>query len=403
MFMNKKLSNAEIRTNNKKMVLHCIKNYQPISRAEIAEKLHFSKPTVSLLVDELVRENWVHEKGIGESSSQGGRRPIHLYFNEKAAYVIGVDIGGTKVKTAISDLGGKIICASSFNTRKHLEIGLLKQILKEVQEMIQKNGLDMSLILGMGVGVPGITETKTGVVVEAPSLKWVRYPFLTEAERIFPFPVYVDNDVNIAVLGEQWLGRAKNKENVLFISVGTGIGSGIIIHNQLYRGSSYASGELGYMVTDKNDMKNEFKPIFHRYGYLESVAGGKAIGKKFTELVQQNKSHSLNAEAAETELTGEQAFSLAKAGDVTALTVVCDAIEHLAYGIINAATLLNPEVIILDGGVMKSADFILPRIKRIVHQYLPSTVKIFQSQLVENAGVLGAVSLFLREYDSILN
>ena len=107
MFMNKKLSNAEIRTNNKKMVLQCIKNYQPISRAEIAEKLHFSKPTVSLLVDELVREKWVHEKGIGESSSQGGRRPIHLYFNEKAAYVIGVDIGGTKVKTAISDLRWK--------------------------------------------------------------------------------------------------------------------------------------------------------------------------------------------------------------------------------------------------------------------------------------------------------
>ncbi|MEH7247615.1 ROK family transcriptional regulator [Neobacillus niacini] len=401
--MKKKLSNAEIRTNNKKMVLQCIKNYQPISRAEIAEKLHFSKPTVSLMIDELVRENWVYEKGIGESSSQGGRRPIHLYFNEKAAYVIGVDIGGTKVKIAISNLGGKIICASSFNTRKQLENGLLKQIQKEILEMIQRNQLDKSLILGMGVGVPGITETKTGVVVEAPSLKWVRYPFLTEAERFFSFPVYVDNDVNIAVLGEQWLGRAKNKENVLFISVGTGIGSGIIIHNQLYRGSSYASGELGYMVTDKNDMKNEFKPIFHRYGYLESVAGGKAIGKKFTELVQQDKGHPLYAEAAETELTGEQAFLLAKAGDLTALTVVSDAIEHLAYGIINAATLLNPEVVILDGGVMKSADFILPRLKKIVHQYLPSSVDIFQSQLGENAGVLGAVSLFLREYDSILS
>ncbi|MEH7113367.1 ROK family transcriptional regulator [Neobacillus niacini] len=401
--MKKKLSNAEIRTNNKKMVLQCIKNYQPISRAEIAEKLHFSKPTVSLMIDELVRENWVYEKGIGESSSQGGRRPIHLYFNEKAAYVIGVDIGGTKVKIAISNLGGKIICASSFNTRKQLENGLLKQIQKEILEMIQRNQLDKSLILGMGVGVPGITETKTGVVVEAPSLKWVRYPFLTEAERFFSFPVYVDNDVNIAVLGEQWLGRAKNKENVLFISVGTGIGSGIIIHNQLYRGSSYASGELGYMVTDKNDMKNEFKPIFHRYGYLESVAGGKAIGKKFTELVQQDKGHPLYTEAAETELTGEQAFLLAKAGDLTALTVVSDAIEHLAYGIINAATLLNPEVVILDGGVMKSADFILPRLKKIVHQYLPSSVDIFQSQLGENAGVLGAVSLFLREYDSILS
>nr|WP_263327139.1 ROK family transcriptional regulator [Neobacillus sp. Marseille-Q6967] len=401
--MNKKLSNAQIRANNKKIVLQCIRNYQPISRAEIAEKVHFSKPTVSLLVDELVKENWVYEKGIGESSSQGGRRPIHLYFNEKAGYVIGVDIGGTKVKIAITDLGGKIICSSSFNTRKYLENTLLKQIRKEVLDMIQRNQLNEKLILGMGVGVPGITETNTGVVVEAPSLKWVRYPFLTEAERFFSFPVYVENDVNVAVLGEQWLGRAKNKDNVLFMAVGTGIGSGIIIHNQLYRGSSYAAGEVGYMVTDKNDMKNEFKPIFHRYGYLESVAGGKAIGRKLTMLVQQNKHHPLHADAAETELTGEQAFLLAKAGDKAALSVVEDAIEHLAYGIINAATLLNPEVIILDGGVMKSADFILPRLQKIVHHYLPSSVEIYPSQLGDNAGVIGAASLFLREYDSILN
>ena len=129
----------------------------------------------------------------------------------------------------------------------------------------------------------------------------------------------------------------------------------------------------------------------------------KQLGENSQSLSSKIKSHPLYAEAAETELTGEQAFSLAKAGDVTALTVVEDAIEHLAYGIINAATLLNPEVVILDGGVMKSADFILPRLQKIVHQYLPSSVEIFQSQLGENAGVLGAVSLFLREYDSILN
>jgi glucokinase len=133
------------------------------------------------------------------------------------------------------------------------------------------------------------------------------------------------------------------------------------------------------------------------------VAGGKAIGRKFTQLVQQKKSHPLFKEATETELTGEQAFTYAKAGDGTALSVVEDAIEHLAYGMINAASLLNPEVIILDGGVMKSADFILPRLQKIVHQYLPSSVEIHRSQLGENAGVLGAVSLFLREYDSILN
>ncbi|MCL6572009.1 MAG: ROK family transcriptional regulator [Bacillus sp. (in: Bacteria)] len=388
---------------NKNNVLHCIQEHPLISRAEIASKINKSKPTVSLLVDELIQENWVLERGIGESSSKGGRRPIQLYFNEKSAYIIGTDIGGTKVKIVICDLGGNIICSSKFTTSQFLQSGLLKQIHKEVTCLVQKYGIEFNKVLGMGAGVPGITETSSGVVIEAPTLNWVRYPFITEAKRYFPFPIYVDNDVNVAALGEQWLGNAKNKENVLFMAVGTGIGSGIIIHNQLYRGSSNAAGELGYMVTDKNDMKNEFKPIFHRYGYLESVAGGKAIGEKLTKLIQKQPDHPYFEQANTKELPGEMAFILAKSGDKIAISVIEEAIEHLAYGIINAASLLNPEVIILGGGVLKSSDYILPRLRAIVNQYLPSSVELKISRLGENAGVLGAVSLFLREHESIIN
>lgn len=393
----------QVKTINKKRVLQCIQENPSISRAEIASKINISKPTVSLLVDELIQEKWVLESGIGESSSQGGRRPIQLYFNEKCAYIIGTDIGGTKVKTVICDLGGNMICSSKFTTSQYLESGLLKQIHKEVSCMLQKHDIDSNKILGMGAGVPGVTETTSGVVMEAPSLNWVRYPFITEAKRYFPFPIFVDNDVNVAALGEQWLGNAKSKENVLFMAVGTGIGSGIIIHNQLYRGSSNAAGELGYMVTDKNDMKNEFKPIFHRYGYLESVAGGKAIGEKLTKCIQQHPDHSYYEQANTIELSGEMAFTLAKSGDKIAIQVIDEAMEHLAYGIINAASLLNPEIIILGGGVLKSSDYILPRLRRIVNQYLPSTVELKISQLGGNAGVLGAVSLFLREHESMIN
>jgi glucokinase len=395
-------NNAQLKTLNKKRVLQCILENSPISRAEIAGKMNISKPTVSILVDELIQEKWIFEKGIGESTSQGGRRPIQLYFNEKAAYIIGTDIGGTKVKTVICDLRGKIIASTSFQTRHYLTSGLLKQIAKEIDSMIHKSKIDPQKILGLGAGVPGITETSSGVVIEAPSLNWVRYPFITEAKRYLSYPIYVDNDVNVAALGEQWLGSAKNKENVLFIAVGTGIGSGIIIHNQLYRGSSSAAGEIGYMVTDKNDMKNEFKPIFHRYGYLESVAGGKAIGDKLTSLIRSNPDHPLNEQENSSVLSGEFAFNLAKKGDSIALNVIDEAIEHLGYGIINAASLLNPEVIILGGGVLKSAEIILPRLREIVNQYLPSSVEIKISQLGENAGVLGAVSLFLREHESII-
>lgn len=390
-----------VKEKNKKKVLNCIREHSPISRAEIAVKARISKPTVSMLVDDLIQEKLVFEKGIGESSSQGGRRPIQLYFNEKAFFIVGTDIGGTKVKTIICDLGGNIVASSSFKTGQFLDSGLLKQVAKEIEALVQKHNIDRSKILGMGAGVPGITETSKGIVIEAPSLNWIRYPFIQEAKQIFPFPAYVDNDVNVAALGEQWLGNAKSKRNVLFIAVGTGIGSGIIIHNKLYRGSSYAAGELGYMVTDKNEMKGDFTPVFHRYGYLESVAGGKAIGARLTKAVLQQHGHPLYEEAKTGELSGEMAFKLANAGDETAMRVLDEAAEHLAYGIINAASLLNPEVIILGGGVFKSADLLLPKLKEIVNQYLPSPAELKISQLGENAGALGAVSLFLREHDTI--
>ncbi|WP_144478182.1 ROK family transcriptional regulator [Cytobacillus oceanisediminis] len=393
---------VQLKSLNKKRVLQCIQESSPISRAEIAAKINISKPTVSLLVDELIQEKWIFEKGIGESTSQGGRRPIQLYFNEKAAYIIGTDIGGTKVKTVICDLNGNIVASSSFNTCQYLDSGLLKQIAREIEFMVNKEGIEDEKILGMGAGVPGITETANGIVVEAPSLNWVRYPFITEAKRHIPYPVHVDNDVNVAALGEQWLGNARDKQSVLFIAVGTGIGSGIIINNQLYRGSSSAAGEIGYMVTDKNDMKNEFKPIFHRYGYLESVAGGKSIGDRLTRCIQKEPEHPLHQQALASELSGEVAFKLAKSGDQIALKVIDEAIEHLAYGVVNAASLLNPEIVILGGGVLKSSDFILPKLQEIVNQYLPSSVQLKTSQLGDNAGVLGAVSLFMREHESLI-
>lgn len=387
---------------NKKRILHCIQEHAPISRAEIAVQTQLSKPTVSALVDELIQENWVIVKGPGESSTQGGRRPTPLYFNEKAAYIIGTDIGRSYVKIIISDLVGNIIDYNQFPTPPYLLTGILQQISDTVNDMLNKQKISLSKILGLGAGVPGITDTQKGLIYESPSLGWKNYDFLKEAKKHFTFPVYVDNDTNVEALGEQWLGNAKQKKNVLYISIGTGIGSGIIIENQLYRGYSSSAGELGYMVTNKEEIKNHFKPIFNHFGYLESVSGGKSIGIKLTERIKKNEEHPLFEEANKVDLTGKQAFSLARQNDALALSVINEAAEHWAYSIINAASLLNPEIIILGGNVSKSADLFLPYIQNVVNSYLPSNVTIMTSHLGDNSGVLGAVSLLLREHDCII-
>ncbi len=148
-------------------------------------------------------------------------------------------------------------------------------------------------------------------------------------------------------------------------------------------------GKWDIWVTDKEDMKREFKPIFHRYGYLESVAGGKSIGSHFTREVLKDPHHLLFERAKASELSGEDAFLSAKKGDTTAMAVINEAIEHLACGIVNAASLLNPEVIILGGGVLNSSEYILPRIREIVDRYLPSLVEMKTSQLEKLIKVAG--------------
>ena len=401
--MTKKHTSMNMKLMNKKRVLRCIREHEPVSRAEIAAKVRISKPTVSAIVDELIQEKWVLEKEFGESTAQGGRKPIHLYFNEKAFYLVGADIGGTKVRSVLCDLKGRIVAESEFPTSACPSEELVGELSADVRRMAGKAGVEMNQILGMGAGVPGVTHPENGVIIEAPSLGWNSYPFLQEAKQHFPFPVHVDNDVNVAVLGEQWLGNARQKRNVLFVSVGTGIGSGLMINGQLYRGSSYAAGEIGYMVTDKNEMKNRFRPVFHRYGFLESTAGGKSIGTKLTDAVKRDPNHRLYRKAQEGELSGKEAFELAAAGDPAAIQVTDEAIEHLAYGLINACSLLDPEVIILGGGVFRSSAYILPRLKEAAADYLPARAEMKQSLLGENAGVLGAVSLFLREHESLLN
>ncbi len=322
---------------NKKQVLKCIKENQPISRAEIAAILQFSKPTVSNLVEELLDEHWIYEKGSGESTDQGGRRPIQLFYNEKAKFVIGTDIGGTNVRTAIGDLNGNIIHMKTFSTINYLKADLLHQLHRVIQEMITESGLDEVDILGMGLGIPGMIDYDSGIVIEAPSLGWNKYQLLKEANKIFSFPIFIDNDVNVAALGEQWKGVGKNKKNLLFIAIGTGIGSGIIINNQLYRGATGAAGEIGYMVTDKKAVEKEFYPMFKGYGFFESVAGGKSIGKRMTDLIKADVDHQLHKEIEQREVTAKEVFQLASAGDDLALRVIEESNTHLGFGIINAA------------------------------------------------------------------
>lgn len=384
---------------NKRLILQCIQDDSPLSRSEIAEKLKISKPTVSSIVEELLQEEWIKEIGAGTAGAQGGRRPIQITFNHQARFVIGVDIGGTKTLAAISDLSGNLLATTLFYTQEEVQCGILHKVNMVAKQMLAELNIDEKKVLGIGIGVPGMTNVKDGIVIDAPSLRWKMHPLKHEAEKIFPWPVFIDNDVNVAVLGEQWLGAAKGMSNVVLISIGTGIGCGMILEGNLYRGSSWAAGEIGYFVTDIQQAKQKDDPIYSGYGFLDRHAGGAGIANKASQALKKQSNHPLQEKAV---LTAKDVFDYAKSDDPIALKIIEEVIDHIGFAIANVISIINPEVIILGGGISKSADWYLPRLEEIISQFASVPTEVKRSAFGSEIGVLGAVSLVLRERECVL-
>jgi len=380
---------AYIKTMNTKNVLKCIVEDVATTRADISKRLGLSKPTVSSIVKQLLEEGWIYETGSGDASAGGGRKPVQLEFNAKRSYVIGVDIGGTNVTLGITDLNGDVCAYRKFPTQQHLHENLFKEMERCVDSMKSQLSLSDSDILGLGAGVPGVTNVGKGLVQEAPALNWKRFPVREKLQEIFDFPIYVDNDVNSVVLGEHWKGVASDKSNLIYIAIGTGIGSGIILNGDLYRGSNYSAGEIGYLVTDREPVK-EIQPVFEGYGYLESVASGSSISYQLSSRLKRN-------------VTAKEAFRLYEEGDADAVSVIDFALEHLAIGIANYVSLFDPEIIILGGGVSRSFQLIGEQLIDIIRQHTPRECEVVQTALGEKAGIIGATALFLKEHDLLLN
>jgi len=387
---------------NKKIILNYIRKHGSTSRAEIADKLTLSKPTVSNLVEELLTENWIREVGSGDSTIQGGRKPIQLEFNPQAGYIIGVDIGGTKIAYGIGDIDGQIIAKDVMPTQPYVENDLIQELVTRINLLLEKANINEEQVLGIGVGNPGITDVEKGIVISAPSLQWTNYPLKEQLQNHFPFPVYVDNDVNVSVLGEQWLGSAKDKKNVVLITIGTGVGSGMIINGNLYRGSNWAAGEIGYTVTDKNAAKAGYNPIFDGFGFLENHAGGPSIARRMRELLSEHPEHQLLEKVDAANITAKDVFDYAKQQDPLAIQVINDAMDHLGFAIVNVAALFNPEIIILGGGVSRAGECLVKRLNKILKTYLPTEVELSLTKLGDSIGIIGGMSLFLREHESLL-
>ncbi len=363
-----------IKQMNKSNILSIIYNENSTSRAELAKRTKISKSTVSLIVDELIQENLVKETEEGSSTKRGGRKPIQLEFNPVAGYIVGLEIGRKSSLCILSDLDGNVLMEKKIKLSENSEDKLMNEIIEAIHGFIDRSGQSESII-GMGIGIPGITDIESGMVCHAPELNWEKLEIGKIFEDEFKMKIFIDNDVNMAVLGEKWFGAGSKYSDFVFISIGIGIGSGIVINKKIHRGSSFTAGEIGYLVLGREALKHD-KYTYGQFGYFESVASTLAL-------------------ESTTNMGCDEAFDRANGGDENCKEAVERILDYLGLGIANIISILNPEALIIGGSMSgRYKEFIEP-IKERVSKLTPVTSIIKPSDLGEKSAIMGCVATVL--------
>ena len=305
---------------------------------------------------------------------------------------IGIDVGGTNVKLALVSPEGKIIYSNSIPT--HAEMGYeytVNNIKEAIHTLLKETGSTAKDIQGIGFGFPGQVDYKSGIVRLAPNIPgWVDVPIAQKIEEEFHIPTRVDNDVRCAALGELNFGAGQGCENLICITVGTGIGSGLIVNGKLVRGASNAAGEIGHIKLQMHD-----GPICGcgDTGCMEAFASGPAIVAMAENYISGGKSTKFR-ELANPDITPYIVYEAAKAGDPVAKRIFTIMGEYIGIGLSSVINLLNPEKVIIGGGVAASGDFLMNSIKETVKKramkIAGEAVEIVPAQLGNTAGVIGA-------------
>ncbi len=381
-----------LRKVNQSAILELIREQGPLSRSEIARLLHISPATVTRIVTELLQKRVIQERGA--RLAPFGRRPIMLEFNPRASLIIGVYVHRNMIG-AISDLNGEILKRIAQPAQPG-EAGIqqLIALVRTLYDMACEYELP---VRGVGIGAPSIVFYREGVVAWAPSLGWRNVPLKALMEQVLGLPVFVENEVNLIALGESWRGAGRDVDTLVCISLGAGIGAGIVLSGFLYRGAHCAAGEIGYLLPGTQYLGRPYEG----FGCLEDLAGSVGIVRRAQEKLATGQNSVLREwlENKEVQLTAEMVFLAARRGDECALQVVDEIADYLALAVASLSCVLDPHRIIFSGDLVEFADMFVERIAARLNGALPSVPELVVSQLGTDAAVLGALAMALFETD----
>lgn len=360
--MKKQIGSLEmIKHINQSLVLNTIRQKQPISRAQISKELKLSRSTVGQIVDFLLEKGMIIENGIEASSSKAGGRPGQmLWFNPVSSYIIGVDLNDESMRLCIADLTGKPLFTKDYPPACDAD-----RAAAQIDLALAEAGIEAGKISHMTISVPGGVNME-GVVLRASRLRWRNYDLKGLLGKRFPFPIDVHNDVNLALIGERLFGTGKNCSDLIYLTLGKGIGCGILCNGQMVMGSTFMAGEISHYQDDpKNIRKRGDTPLEHRLG-----------SARFQDFPGGMK------EALEGYSKGESACC----------EIIEDFISTLSVVIANIAAFLDPDQVIIGGELSQYMDGLIEDIRETVARISPFQVRVSLARLRGDAYIMGAVA-----------
>jgi predicted NBD/HSP70 family sugar kinase len=360
-------------------VLDCVRRSGPISRAQLARETALSKPTVSQALAGLEQAGLVREAG----RSKGGKGPTAILYqlNPRAGWVVGIDVGRNYVRAAIADVTGGFVARRDERARVRSATSLITQIGEIAHGLAADAGIRWRQVTAAAVGSPGVFHPRQPEVLLAYSLPgWGRQGIVDLVRQELGTKTVFENDVNLAALGERWHGLGVGVDHFVYLHLGTGVGLGIVVDGELYRGAAGAAGEVGYLPlwgTDVRDAESR------RRGPLDHAASADGV-------VRAAKRAGMTGS-----LTAAKVFEAAAQGETTARRVVRAEADRIALTIAAIAAVLDPELVILGGGIGANGDLLLDPVRDRLADVSPFQPRIEVSQLREEATLYGSVSMAL--------
>jgi len=369
---------ADMKHINRTAVLELLRQEKALSRSQLSKYLGISLPSIMRIIENLIKEKLVKE--VGSSEWSGGRPRTMVELNTADQLAIGIDLSGEVLCGAITNLNGDILFEKNIDGKKATKEKAYELVCKLVDELIIEGKTFNKNIRGIGVGVPGVTEHLTGKVVYAPSLDWKDIPLKKRLEEKFSMPVVVDNDVNMAALGELWFGKGQGATNMVLMNIDTGVGMGIILNNALYRGSNEAAGEIGYLIPNRDLINNTYP----NFGALEYLIGGIGLEKQAREILKGKIS-----DEEISRIHSQDVFNAYRDNEEWSKKIIDSFIDYLSMAVITTCSILNPDVLIISGEISENSNIFIDKLKENIKGKLPSVQRVEISDLKKKAYVLG--------------